>query len=57
MMLVLVGLSIIFKTNYNAFDDIATIPIILFWLIILSFCCYLCDKIAKYLNIWDYQIF
>jgi hypothetical protein len=57
MILAIVGLAIMFKSNYNVFDDIAAIPIILFWLLLLFVFKWICDKFVKLFNIWDHNEF
>jgi hypothetical protein len=32
IILVILGMAIVFQTNYNFFSDVATIPIVLFWI-------------------------
>jgi hypothetical protein len=55
MIFVILGLAIIFKTNYNLFDDVATIPNALFWMIFLYLFKWLMLKTAALLNVWDYS--
>ncbi len=55
MILVILGLSIVFNANYNFFDDIATIPIILFWIVFLQIFRIVVKKIGIFLNVWDYK--
>ncbi len=55
MEFVILGLAIIFQTNYNFFDDVATIPIIIFWIGFLLIFIQIVIKIATTINIWDYK--
>ena len=57
MILAIVGLAIMFNKSYNVFNDIASIPIILFWLLLLFLFRWICDRIVKLISIWDYNIF
>ena len=53
----IMGLTTMFNTTYNLFDDIATIPIVIFWTFIIYFCAWILEKIAMKLNFWDYWTF
>lgn len=55
MILVILGIAIVFKAKYNFFDDIATIPIIIFWAGFLHIFIVVIKKIATLLNVWDYK--
>lgn len=55
MILVIIGMAIIFQTNYNFFSDVATIPIVLFWILFLFIFMFVVKKCAILLNIWDYK--
>lgn len=55
MILVIIGMAIIFETNYNFFSDVATIPIVLFWILFLFIFMFVVKKCAILLNIWDYK--
>lgn len=57
MILVILGLAIIFKANYNFFDDVATIPIVAFWTVLVYFFIWLLEKLAILFNVWDYKDF
>jgi hypothetical protein len=55
MILVILGLSIVFEANYNFFDDVATVPILVFWVGFLHIFRIIVKKIAIFLNVWDYK--
>lgn len=55
MILVLLGLAIVFKTQYDFFDDVATIPVVIFWCIFLYIFIEVVKKVAVLLNVWDYK--
>ena len=57
MILAIVGLAIMFNKSYNVFNDIASIPIILFWLLLLFLFRWICERICKLISIWDYNMF
>ena len=55
MEFVILGFSIIFQTNYNFFDDVATIPVLIFWITLLLIFIQIVIKLGTTINIWDYQ--
>ena len=57
MILVILGLAIVFQAEYNFFNDIATIPIVLFWSVFLFLFIKVVEKVAMFLNVWDYKIY
>jgi len=57
MIFVMLGVGIIFNSNYNFLDDVATIPIIIFWIIITIIFIYLGKKLVLKANIWNYSKF
>ena len=57
MILVLLGLAIVFNTQYDLFDDVATVPVVFFWSIFLLIFIEIVKKLAVLLNVWNYKKF
>lgn len=57
MILVLLGLAIMFKSNYNLFDDVGTVPVSIFWIGFLHIYIWIVKKLAKWVNVWDWKEF
>ncbi len=57
MELVILGLAIVFQTNYNFFNDVATIPISIFWVGFLLVFIQIVIKLATVVNMWDYKTY
>jgi len=55
MILAILGMAIVFRVNYNFFDDIATIPIIIFWVGFIFVFRMVIKRLAILFNIWDYK--
>lgn len=57
MILVLLGMAIMFKSNYNLFDDVGTVPVTVFWIGFLHIFILIVKKLAKWVNVWDWKEF
>jgi hypothetical protein len=55
MIFIILGGLIIFNSNYNFLDDVAAIPITVFWVIITIIFVFLGKKLFQKMNIWDYK--
>lgn len=55
MFAVIVGIAIVYQAGYNAFEDVATIPVVLFWVGFLHLFTFIVKKIGICLNVWDYK--
>lgn len=55
MEFMILGFAIIFQANYNFFEDIATVPILIFWSVFLQILTQIVMKLGAITNIWDYK--
>ncbi len=55
MIIVIIGITIMINSSYNCFKDIAVLPIVLFWYIIINILTTLIKYLAIKLNVWGYQ--
>ena len=53
MILIMLGLSIMMNVSYNPFQDVATIPVILFWYMFLIFFIWFFKQCALKVNFWN----
>lgn len=55
MFAVIIGIAIVYQAGYNAFEDVATIPVVLFWVGFIHLFTFLVKKIGIWINVWDYK--